>query len=337
MDLKKAIKNCVSGKYSFRESRCVIDHAHTIALAYLRMKVVSGHLYSHKGELLEDLAWDFIAELFERNNEGSFVVLADFFSLSALNHSSGDEINQQFRRIIVTKVDDNIFRSNGEKDPSLKKIIRNLKNAVKNTAFEKSIEIKNGYISILHDNNHHDSGLLSPTDVLETELCSRIRETSQMPEILSEIVTILEDSRLVHNKLSLVAVAICIRNAFVHVHNSYEDDEVGEHPSQILHRQTAEKRIDFSAQKVKKSLGQKYVHKGVLTQNELDSFMLAVKEILRLELVDKHAEANHFDCLKLYHTEIGYAHYREQYRPVLEYLVKKTRAEIISFYEKEWG
>jgi hypothetical protein len=301
------------------------------------MKVVSGHLYSHKGELLEDLAWDFIAELFERDSKGTFIILADNFELSELENSSKEDIEQWFRRIIVTKVDDNIFRSNGEKDPSLKKIIRNLKNAVKKNPCKGHVYVQNGYLCFPGNHKEDTSPLLSASDILEIQLCHRIHETMQMPDVLAEVVHVLETFQLRQNKISLVAVAICIRKAFVHINDREEKNSQVESPAEILHHQAIEKKIELSAEHIKRTLGEKYIHKKVLTRNELNLFMLAVKEILRLELVDKHDESNHFECLKRYHTDMKYLSYREQYRPVLEYLVKKTRDKIVAFYEKEWS
>jgi len=337
MNLKEAFKNCLSEKHKSDDCRYIIDYAHTVALAYLRMKVSSGHLYAHNGEPLEDLAWDFIAELFERDSDNSFVILNEIFSLEDLNALYVEEIDHRFRRIIITKIDDNIFRSNGEKDPSLKKIIRNLKNAIKKSGSSHQIDVHDGYLSITGSRDVNAQPLLSPTDALEIQLCHRLRETMQMPEVLDEVVDILETFRLRQNKISLVAIAICIRKAFVYVNDEVKNTYTGKDPEEAIHRKSLEKRIDRSAEYIRKTLGQKYLHKGVLNPKELNDFMLAVKKILQLEFVDKHNEANHYNCLKNIIPALEYEDYREKYRPVLEYLVKKTRTVILNFYEKEWS
>src|SRR6056297_633965 len=337
MNLKEAFKNCLSGKHKSDDCRYIIDYAHTIGLAYLRMKVSSGHLYSHKGEPLEDLAWDFIADLFERDSDNSFVMLNEIFFIENLNKLHVEEIEHQFRRIIITKIDDNIFRSNGEMDPSLKKIIRNLKNAIKNSGSSHYIDVQNGCLSITRTRDVSDQPLLSTSDVLEIQLCHRLNETMQMPEVLDEIVDILETYHLRQNKISLVTIAICIRKAFVRVNDEVKNTYICKDPEEAIHRKSLEKRIDRSAEYIRKTLGQKYINKGVLNPNELNDFMLAVKQILQFEFVDKHNEANHYNCLKNIIPSLEYEDYRENYRPVLEYLVKKTRTVILNFYEKEWN
>jgi hypothetical protein len=300
------------------------------------MKASSGHLYLYNGEPLENLAWDFIAELFERDHNSSFVVLTDVFSASDWDVVSTEEVEQQFRRIVCTKVDDNIFRSIGEKDPSLKKIIRNLKNAAQNTKFENNVVVENGFVTVMNEIPEEQRLPLIPSEVLEIQLSHRIRETMQMPEVLLEVVSILEENQLYQKKISLVAVAISIRKAFVHIRDKGQEYSLGSEPEENLHCQSFEKRIEAAADNIKRSLGEKYVKKRVLTQQKLSLFMDAVKEIIRLEFIEKHSDTNHFECLKQHNPEIEYDEYREQYRPVFEYLVKKTRAEIIEFYEKEW-
>lgn len=336
MNLKEAFKNCLSGEYRFSECRYIIEFAHTIALAYLRIKVSSGHLYLHNGEPLEDLAWDFIAELFERDCNDSFVILNNIFSIAELDNIPVEEVEHQFRRVILTKVDDNIFRSNGEKDPSLKKIIRNLKNAAQSSDLEKKVVIENGYIELKGGVKGQNSDLITPSEILEIQLSHRIGNTMQMPELLLEVVTILEEFQIYQKKVSLVAVAICIRKAFVHIQHEGERSDGWVQPAMLLHYKTVEKRIEQAAGHVERTVGLRYINKNVLSQKDLAHFMSAAKEIIRLEFTEKHADFSHYDCIKKFMPDLEYDEYRGQYRPVLEYLVKKIRSELVEFYEKEW-
>lgn len=337
MDLKEALENCLSGDYSQGECRFIIDRAHTIGLAYLRMKAASGHLYLCNGEPLEDLAWDFIADLFERNHNNSFIILNSAFCDVNLETASAETIEEKFRRVLITKIDDNIFRSNGEKDPSLKKIIRNLKNAVQNTAFERRVKAENGFISIVDDSIDQQMPLIAVSEVLEIQLCHRIRETMQTPEVLLQVVEILDEFKFYQKKISLVAVAICIRKSFVHIRDKDSEFNQGTEPEENLHRQSFDAKILRVSEKIKRSLGKKYVNKRVLTPKQLTLFMLAAQEIIRSEFIDKHSDINHFECLKQYISDLRYEEYRKNYRSVLEYLVKKARAEIIEYYDKEWN
>lgn len=336
MNLKEAFENCLPGDYSRDECRYIIDHAHTIALAYLRMKASSGHLYLCHGEPLEDLAWDFIADLFERDRNNSFTILNSIFFDIDLETAPSDEIEQQFRRIIVTKIDDNIFRSNGEKDPSLKKIIRNLKNAVQKTAFDKKVTVENGYITMEDGSEDQDGLPASPSEILEIQLCHRIRASMQIPEVLQEVVNILEQFQCCQKKISLVALAISIRKAYVHIRDKEDEIDRGSQPEENLYYQLMEERIERETERIKIGLGEKYIKKQVLTPRQLSLFILAAKEIVRSEFIEKHVQTNHFECINQYYPNLEYEEYRKTYRSVLEYLVKKIRGQIIAFYEKEW-
>jgi len=133
MGIKDALKSCIDGSYSRRELKKVIKCCYTIALAYLKMKTSSNTLYLYQNEQLEDLAWDFIADLFHKNDSGNLIKLSEYFTVSDLNKLDQNETEIELRKLVFTKVDDNIFRHLGENDPSLRKIIRNLKLAIRNT------------------------------------------------------------------------------------------------------------------------------------------------------------------------------------------------------------
>ncbi|MDR9367339.1 MAG: hypothetical protein RI575_18540 [Balneolaceae bacterium] len=79
MGLKETISNCLGEEVSRQDLKKLIKKCHSMALAYLRMKAASKKLYMIRGERLEDLAWDFIAELFEKDDNDCLVKLQEYF------------------------------------------------------------------------------------------------------------------------------------------------------------------------------------------------------------------------------------------------------------------
>jgi hypothetical protein len=68
------------------------------------------------------MALDFIAELFRIEDEKNLVVLHDYFISMDLKNMSDRELTSELRKLVFTKVDDNIYRFYGKKDSSLKKL-----------------------------------------------------------------------------------------------------------------------------------------------------------------------------------------------------------------------
>lgn len=336
MNLQKAIQHCLSEGYGTRECRFIIKRAHTIALAYLRLKAVSGHLYTQSGERLEDLAWDYIADLFERDHNDVFTVLRKIFGDFDFTEASKAETEQHFRRIIVTKVNDNIFRANGDFDPSLKKIIRNLKNAIVSGNIDENVAIEDGYLMLKNVKREGSFRPVKPSEVLEKQLCSRITETMQTPEVLQEAVFILKESRMFDKKISLTALAICIRKAFVHVQKPDGLPQNRLSAESELHAESLEFQLEKASLKIRNKLGEKYLKRKVLDEETLNCFLDASKAIIREEFSEEHADGSQFELLEKEMPGLTHTEFRDKYRGVLEYIVKKMRAGIIDFYQKDW-
>jgi hypothetical protein len=92
-----------------------------------------------RNERLEDLAWDFIADLFEKDDENMLSTFCQYFNEESLVQMDETDVQSELRKLVFTKVDDNIFRAVGEKDPSLRKIIRNLKLAIRDRECEMCV------------------------------------------------------------------------------------------------------------------------------------------------------------------------------------------------------
>jgi len=336
MNLQKAIQDCLSGGYKTRECRFLINRAHTIALAYLRIKAVSGYLYSQQGERLEDLAWDYIADLFERDQEDTFTALENAFGDFDFENSNRASVEQHFRRVIVTKVNDNIFRANGDFDPSLKKIIRNLKNAINNKEAGDNVVIEDGCLVIEQQGEFGSYHYTSPLELLEKRLCSRISDTMQIPEVMQQVLTILKGNSSFPGKISLTGVAICIRKAFVHVQQPQSASQKHLIAESKLHSECFEQQLEKAARTVRNRLGEKYLQKKVLDEEALGCFMEAAKAILRSEFAEEYRDQSQFESLKQTMPELTYDSFRDEYRSTLEYIVKKMRQNVVEFYHKDW-
>jgi hypothetical protein len=87
---------------------CVRDFAnlcHQIALIYLRKKARGNRLNpTGFGMPLEDLAFECIADLFQRNEQGAFIKLADYFNAVAWENKHEDELLGATRRVVFIEL-----------------------------------------------------------------------------------------------------------------------------------------------------------------------------------------------------------------------------------------
>ena len=100
----------------------------SIALTHLERKAATGQINRGMIQLsLKDLALDCVADLFRLDEQGIPVQMRMYFECVNLEEASEEETLILLRRLIFSKVKQGLFRTYNEMDPSLGKIIRNIK------------------------------------------------------------------------------------------------------------------------------------------------------------------------------------------------------------------
>ncbi|MDX1641906.1 MAG: hypothetical protein R3220_09435 [Balneolaceae bacterium] len=332
--MREIVCGCLEESADRKELKALIDICHTMALAYLRMKASSRKLYMIRGERLEDLAWDFIADLFEKNEDGELVKLQEYFENSAIDQLSDHEIKIELRKLVFTKVEDNVFRSFGENDPSLRKIIRNLKLAIRNNDCQNCVCYDDG--NIITEENGNQRLPVMPSEFMQMKLSSRLGEKMQIPEILIEVINILEDQEQYQKRFSLVTLAAIIRETFVHFNESRTKVNQKPFAERYLLNGEFEEILDKSSEKVRTTTGIKYVEKGKITKQELLLYTNAARDIVRDHFLDNQEDYSQFEYLKEHMPNLEYLEFRESKRQILEYLVKLIRRELVGIFKDDW-
>ena len=334
MGLIDSVRSFITPIQKPADVKSVIDLCHTFALAYLRMKASSGKLYLFHGEKLEDLAWDFIADLFEKDDDGRFRVFYNYFDEHVLSETDENELQFQLRRLVFTTVEDNIFKVNGENDPSLKKIIRNLKLALRDQSCKHTVCYRNGEIVI--DVEEGTNLPQMPSEFMQMKLCSRLQEYMQIPDILIEVIDILNEQDVYKKRFPLVALAMIIREVFVHFHEDQQPEQGKPAAENLLLSDEFERFLEKSVKEVRFKVGYNYVRKNKINLNLLKAYTNASRNIVRDHFLQTHDDLSHFESLKQEITGLDYEEYRSCHRPLLQYMVKLIRADVVRVYRNEW-
>lgn len=334
MSLQEVLTDCLGDSVERSALKRLIKKCHSMALAYLRMKAASNKLYMIRGERLEDLAWDFIAELFEKNDNGRLIRLQEYFDETNFEDLSHSDLIIELRKLVFTKVEDNIFRAVGEKDPSLRKIIRNLKLAIRDNNCEHRVCYEHGYIIVGKDDVHNLP--IMPSEFMQIRLSSRLEEKMQIPDILIEAIDVLQEQGKYQKRISLVALASVIRLTFVHFNESTDDQKKQLNADEALINAEFEKFLNASSEKVRISTGYTYIRKGKINRDELDIYMKAAKDIVYDYFNDGKTESSQYEYLKNYMPHLEYEDFRSDNRQVLEYLVKLIRKELVETFKEDW-
>lgn len=336
MDLREIIQHSESRRLNRHQRRKLIDVCHSLALAYLRMKAGSGKLYMIHDEHLNDLAWDFIADLFEQNQNGELVKINTYFEGTDVTRCKESGIIIELRKLVFSKVDDNIYHTLGSKDPSLRKIIRNLKLAIDSAGPHESITYDDGFLML---NRGADTRLPAmPSEFMQMKLCSRLNGKMQIPEILTNVVSILEEQNQYRTRFSVVALATIIRESYVYMHEYNDLPELNEKERIDRHVFSGEFEsfLKKSALLIRSTSGKRYVNNGKISEKELDIYMKVSINIIRDQFINGKKKFSQFEHLKQLQPDVDHHDFRNDKRQVLEYLVAQIKEDLIETYRKDW-
>lgn len=317
-----------------RACRKVAEYCHQNALAYLNYKLDNSDNKLLKGYLgKDDLAWDCIAGLFKRDEDGHYVILREFFDDKNLDKLSENETKMALRRLVFSKVNDGIFRNFGSYDPSLRKIIRNIKLAVKDI---EDLQIRNlkgqKILQLPADDQTNLPGI--PVEFLEIRLFHRIGQKMTTPEIIEEVKQILESQQLYRPSISLSQLAISIRKVYARMNNVTEEDYSDERDTYMNGEVKACLRAAIKEQK-KQLLGT-YVESGKMERKRFETYFKAVEDVIRDKFIKKNPNADtYFEHLQTYWPDLTKQEYRKEHRQYLEYLMKKTRHHFLEKLRKD--
>jgi len=330
MELGEALETALLGE--MRGLNRFVHVCKNMALVYLKSKISSGNYYltEMNGEL-DDLAWDCIADLFERDEKGHFAQLEAYFGDEDLDELSEESLNIKTRRLVFSKVNDSIFRIFGDYDASLRKIIRNIKNACKEQDLKVERIDRSNYV--IFQNELKQNKPLIPPEFLEIKLTHRITGTMNTVQIMGEVEQIFLHQKIYKKKLPLVTIARILRRAYV---NNNDGFKLYELPNSTLFRNGELKKfLKDSIDQYREQFYSSYVEKDKFDEETFEAYMNSLEGILKNDYIKGCSYGDsYYDHLRQHITGLQKQTYRRKHRQYLEYMVKLVRSDLIHRLKK---
>jgi hypothetical protein len=307
-----------------------------MAIAYLRVKTYAGRFDIRRtGVSLEDFAVDCIADLFRRDFQGAFPELIHYFgTVGSLAEADDALVTNHLRRLVFSAVNHRIFRTFRETDPSLAKIIRNLKLIVKDHPALALTTYLGESVLTLRDGNAVDYELprMAP-ELIAPEVRERIGAHRSLRHLIDCIGATLSELHGYRRAISLIEMADLIRSI-------YAADAVAD-TSYVIDPEISEEELQGFIHSVIRQTTvyaqHSYAHKNKLSEHECKVLVASVHDILVAEYIGPDGEAASFlDILRQHVPDLNVEAYRLRYRTVLEYLVKLAKQEMQSRLKKEF-
>jgi hypothetical protein len=323
---------------SLADAPCVADLVlvcQRMAAAYVWLKCRNRTFDpSRLGLSVEDFAYDAIAEMFRRDESGSYQCVRQMTANFDLTACHQEELEYELRRRVFNAVNRQIYRSYRDLDPTLSKILRNVKRTLQDHQSAMMIDHFGEWVLVPRRSiDLHLQSPVLPPEIMSAELSIRIGEIGDLREMLTTSSAILAEQTEYARIFSILGLAQILRGVYARGLEETDSTEL----SDDLTSEELERYLHPALGTVLRRTGRNYVKKGKVTEEDLKTYARTLFDILLEEFNARQTENGSFyDFLVRHDPTVSRQDYLEKHRVILEYLTKLVRRELQESIKKEW-
>lgn len=332
-NLRYLLTQAASGAITARELSELVHFTRALAGSYLnthRRSILS--ICAFHGITERDLATDCVGELFTTDEKNRFTQIQKFqrtLEEHRTTHTDFD-IFLAYKALVIKIVSAQLARSYAQIDPAGAKILRNIKDAVKQTATLQLQESLGGYqIAIAHGDalDHLEA---FPADLLEKELASESVNRKKIPEVLNILSKILSRQRQYRRSILLIDLVQIIKSL-------YGQPPASEETTSVDLRSLEDEELYQLRQRVMKAVNEKilstYFLKQKITREETEKLSRVLHSIIVDWFESGISENSLFERT---HTHLGIteAEYHDVWQKRVEYLTRVARDTIKNYFSE---
>ncbi len=335
--LKSTLSALLSESPSQQSQREFLTFCHNLALLCVRRKVKNTRNNpAFAGMSFEQLAWECIADLFERNETGAFPKLRAYFSVQAWEQQNEGELESLTRRLIFSQIQRALFRLYRESDPALGKLLRNLKLALRRS--ETLVLVRRHgqhWVRLKQSAAHSTAQEILPAHVLAAHFKAGLRGELRLPRALSLFAQVLREYHEHYRaEFPLTGLAVTLREAFENLHRVLAEDGNGHEgysPGEI------EGMIAANVAAIKAQRHGAYVAGRKISAETYEAYFRAIQDLLKAEFVPGgDSLCSYYDHLRTHLPNLSREQYQRQCRCHFEYFAKLSRRKLLNNFKKEW-
>jgi hypothetical protein len=333
MEVRPVINTILNGHPSTNSVNELIFICRKIALVHLRRKAVSGRLHPDICSIpLTNLAIDCIADLFQQDDDGNVVQIRSYFDGLSVESISDEDLLTHLRRLICSRVNQSIFRIYNEMDPSLGKILRNIKLAM--GALDNFNVIDRFGENCIIPSNCESLEQLPVID--QTDLERQMRKNANGSESIPKLMAILsrylrgqkENSRIVPLTTvafifrSIYSIQIDIDSGDTCMEDRFIAGDVASLIQELCRRMMSENEL-------------KYVQKKKIEPETFKKYFNVIEENLYQTIIGQDGDrASYYESLSSLIPGLTKEEYRKVHKSKIEYLARLTHKQVIKELKK---
>lgn len=266
------LEEALGGK--LQSVRRFADRIHQMACSYLKVQKSRHYeLFNYIGSDVDSFAWDAVADLFSQKEEPLQVFGKWFAELG--NTLSPTEFEMECRRRVFRQINDHIFYCYQKWNPSLFKIIRNIKRCVRDELSNELIIDETS--QILRLKQHTAKASLIEAHILHIRLAKRIKQAKHIPDVVRAVRDLFRYYEGEAVSVSVNDLAILILEADIDQHEEVFATEVAS--SSLLHQKDVALLVKQAIKKSSRTLHLTYVKKQKLSPQEFNACIKALEAI----------------------------------------------------------
>jgi hypothetical protein len=320
-DLRIWIEAVVGNTLTLRQLNGLIELCHSMASVALRRKIAHEMLDAGvHGTNYRDLAYDCIAELFQRGDDGSLLQMRAYFQGIDREAASDQELLTHLRRIVFTKVNHGVVRFYAETDPDLGKILRNIKLSVQ--ALENYTVVERYGDTFLCPASCTTLEDLPPfsREELESSLRRHARPDDHVPAILAHLSRFLRTQHERSRLVPLTDLALAVRSLYLTAKEAGPDHAA---PEDTFTVPDITATVQTACREVFSRMAEEYVASGKVEQEMFRKYVKVIEKNVLLRFTGEDSDGGSlFAGLRSLIPSLSEDEYRSTHRARLEYLAR---------------
>ncbi len=322
----RSLRAVLNGKHGQGEVNDLVRVCHALAIPYLRKRLNGDVILKKTLELdTRDFAFDCVADLFAYADSGQFPHFQAYFAAYPVERLTEEETLSHLRRLVFSHVNQGIFRLYNEVDPSLGKVLRNIKLALQQ--FQALIVIERFGVPYLapSDGDLMLQFRILEADELESGLRSYLRGTENIPVMLGKLALFLQERPDVSRVVPLSMVGMVFRSIYM---SRTENEEPAELVGERMEIDRLAEVIRSAVEKTRERMTVQYLRKKRINPALLDTYFVVIEKRLNLTFSGDGYEKGLRELLNEELARMTDIEYRTRHRSRLEYLSRLTGEEV---------
>ncbi|MBS4027802.1 MAG: hypothetical protein KGZ58_04105 [Ignavibacteriales bacterium] len=305
-----------------------------IARVYVRKKARSIRLITDFfDDSIEDISLDCLADLFQRDEKGTFVQIKAYVESFSYESASEEELLSRLRTLVFSKVNNRLFQLYHDVDPALGKIIRQIKTAIQTLRHFDVFERFGELCITPHRCETLEHLPAMDRKRLEHSLLKTVNGSENIPTLLGKLAKCLQEQSDYNRVVPLIVVAVVFRSLYKTL------NEIGaeEGEQEVILTSDVRGVVGVVCQQVQNEMETHYVQKKKIEHETYREYFLVIEQSIMERLVQSDGEEFAlYEHLRERMADVTQEEYQQQHKAPLWYLSHLAYKRVMKELKKEF-